>query len=345
MVILFRLLFFILPFFYVFTIKSENSDYKRPKIVGLIAVHNEAAIIKQCLRSLAVYADAIVVLDDASSDNTLEIVAELKDECKIEKIITKAEWVRDERADKNALLYAGREVGGTHFILIDADEMFTANCSRDGWLRAKILDMMPGQIMTFPMMNLWGSLDYYRDDELCGPMHWKWKNITAVLCDDGLCNYNNNIVWGTSGTIHVERKPYNRVCNRANKEISVSDINFGLLHFKSINLEEVKVKKIWYMCLEYVNLNRHKGTDKSVFEKNAKIINDFYKKEFDSMLRENLAVKLSRCPLEWFDYQSFDRSCYLHLHDLRKNEVLQWISLYGKDYFKPLHIWDAEWLR
>ena len=43
------------------------------KIVGLMMVRNESAIIEQTLRALAVYTDALVILDDASCDNTVDI--------------------------------------------------------------------------------------------------------------------------------------------------------------------------------------------------------------------------------------------------------------------------------
>lgn len=127
--------------------------------------------------------------------------------------------------------------------------------------------------------------------------------------------------------------------------MAISDINFGLLHFKSVNLEEVKVKKIWYMCLEFVNLNRISGSDKGVLVKNAKIINDFYQKEFDSMLRENLSVKLSKCSAEWLAYPFFDKTCYEQLHDLRKKEVLHWLEMHGRDYFRQLNIWNVDWIK
>lgn len=105
---------------------------KPPKIIGLMAVRNESAIIVPCLRAMAEYTDAIIVLDDASQDNTIQMIESVAKECRVAQIICKPKdmWVRDERADKSSLLYAGRALGGTHFVLLDADEMFTANCAK-----------------------------------------------------------------------------------------------------------------------------------------------------------------------------------------------------------------------
>lgn len=62
------------------------------KIVGLVAARNEQIMIAQCLQGLATICDAIVVLDDASDDNTRFIVESLAIECKIERIIKKDHW-------------------------------------------------------------------------------------------------------------------------------------------------------------------------------------------------------------------------------------------------------------
>lgn len=109
------------------------------KIVGLVPARNESKIISQCLPALALYTDAIVFLDDCSDDDTVQVVQSLQSECSIERVIQKTKWHRDEPGDRNALLQAGREIGGTHFIAQDADEMFTANCTRDGDYSARRL--------------------------------------------------------------------------------------------------------------------------------------------------------------------------------------------------------------
>src|SRR5581483_7958176 len=175
---------------------SYNNFAETKKIVGLIAVHNEAALIKQCLKAMSVYTDAIVVLDDVSSDNSLEIIESVAHECNIEKVIKKEVWIRDEKGDKGLLLNAGREIQGTHFIILDADEMFVAPCAEEEWLRTQILRLKPGQALCFPMMNVWKSLDFYRDDEAMNPYMKKWNSICSIFCDDGQCNYEDNHAYG-----------------------------------------------------------------------------------------------------------------------------------------------------
>ena len=168
------------------------------KIVGLVPVRNEDRMIVPCLKALAMYTDAIVVLDDASEDGTVAAVQALQQECKVERIIAKKTWYRDEPGDRNLLLQAGREIGGTHFIVIDADEMFTANLSQDNLLRNKILALQPGERLRITWINLWRSVDAFRYDD----SSWSREAVDAIFCDDGNCFYSSDF-------IHTSRSPSN----------------------------------------------------------------------------------------------------------------------------------------
>lgn len=314
------------------------------KIVGLVAARNESSIIEPCLRAMASYTDAIVVLDDVSSDHTVEVVESLRDECNVVEIIAKTVWTRDERADKQALLDAGRRAGGTHFLLLDADEMFTACCLENNWLRSRIAEMQPGQIMMFPMMNVWDGVDYYRDDDLCNPRSWKWSAITGVLCDDGVCDYSENPAWGPSGSMHISRAPANRMRGDYPPNIKIADLNYGLLHYKSVNLQDIEAKKVWYMLLEFIRVQEENANDFTAQERAAKI-NAFYRQEFASMLCDASAIRLSHVPESWIRYPWFDASYFSKGNPYRKADIVHWFKTYGAEYFAHLAIWDISWLQ
>ena len=167
-----------------------------PKIVGLMAVRNEAQIIANSLQALSLYTDEIIVLDDASTDNTVAVVKSLQVECHITKIIEKEHWYRDEPGDKNKLLAAGRAIGGTHFIMLDADEIFTANLLENNLLKNKILALKPGDKLTVTLINLWRSPDFYRYDSSV----WSGCAADVIFCDDGKCAYD-------SAFLHTPRTP------------------------------------------------------------------------------------------------------------------------------------------
>lgn len=303
-----------------------------------MAIRNESEILEQSVLALAQYTDALVVLDDASTDNSQQVLLKLKDACRIEKIIKKEEWVRDERADKNALLKAGREIGGTHFIMLDADEMFSALCAQNQWLRKKILALKRGQALTFPMMNVWNGVKAYRDDELCNPRQWRWR-IGAAWCDDGICDYNTNPAGGVSGKLHVYRIPRNRTGDV--KVIPIVDLNYGLIHFKHANLENIDIKKVWYMCLEFIGANKKAPAE---YRSNAHRVNQFYQAEF-ALWSTRHVYTLKKVPKAWLAYDFFDESCFLKKLDTKQQDILAWFKEYGVDYFAPLAIWHFDWVQ
>lgn len=309
------------------------------KIVGLAQVRNEADIIEQFLRGMAVYTDAIVILDDNSQDDTVSIVESLANELNIECIIKQdfSAWQKGyEKNNRQRLLNAGREIGGTHFILLDADEMFTAQCAKDNWLRNKILSLKPGQIMRFPMINLWDSCKQYRDDALCSPHSAKWGSIMAIICDDGQCHYQVNPSSSPSGVIHVSREPYNRI--KSHQDVRVENLDHCVIHFKCVNLKNLDVKRVWYMCLEYIRAQEKTRNPAA----NAQKINQLYNGNvFAGIMPQNKQVTLKHVPDSWLAYDFFDEDSFARSHEYRIKDIMHWFEKYDKDYFKPLQFWNS----
>ncbi|HSW73678.1 MAG TPA: glycosyltransferase family A protein [Candidatus Limnocylindria bacterium] len=289
---------------------------KPPKIVGLLAVRNEQNYIAQCLRTLCLYTDAIVILDDASDDNTVAIIKSLAKQCNVAKIITKKTWLRDEPGDAKALLAAGRALGGTHFIHLDADEMFTANCLEGNFLRSRILELKPGDRLRMNWIQLWRSVDYYRFDSSI----WTWNYKDFIFCDDGICGY-------LSGFIHTPRTPN----TLQGTTYTMEGYTYGVLHFQFVNWRNLLIKQAWYRCLELI----HKPTKSTVS------INKSYAASKDET---DLAV--NPCPAAWFaGYTFFDPLIYQKSEQWREKQVLYWFAKYGKNYFEKLDIWDIDWGR
>ena len=85
--ILLLLLFFSSPLF--------AAEMSKSKIIGLIPMRNEEIMIEQCLRGLSRITDAIIILNDASTDNSVAIIESLAKECNVIEIIHKKEWYRN----------------------------------------------------------------------------------------------------------------------------------------------------------------------------------------------------------------------------------------------------------
>ncbi|MBY0110248.1 MAG: glycosyltransferase family 2 protein [Candidatus Babeliaceae bacterium] len=302
-------------FIYLFILSLFSSKYISPsKIVGLIGVRNEEIMIKQCLQALSLYVDAIVILDDASTDKTLDIIYSLKDTCKVERIIEKKSWFRDEPGDRNALLNTGRKIGGTHFISLDADEIFSANCLENNYLRDLVLSLNPGDSLDFPFTNLWRSIKYYRNDSSV----WSPHRRTFIFCDDGKGRLE-------SGFIHCGRCP----ANLSGQKKIAHDMSKTILHFQFVNWRNLLIKQAWYRCLEII-----RNPSKSIIE-----INSVY-----GQSKDERNIQRSKCPKKWFDgYDFFDPSIFSTPEKWREEEVLSWFDQYGKNFFEKLDIWDVDW--
>lgn len=300
-----------------FTVSSANQASERDrqqKIIGLVPARNEKNIIAQCLRALALFTDAIVYLDDASTDETPDIVESLAKELGIERILRKKEWVRDEPRDRNALLNAGRELGGTHFIVIDADEALTANLLEGQNLRKAILSLKPGDRLALNWIQLWRSSERYRFDNSV----WTWNYKDIIFCDDGQCSYSSEF-------IHTPRVPESLKGSR----YIIEGYDAGLLHFQFVNWRNLLLKQAWYRCLEHI---REPG-------KPVEEINERYAPSKD----EN-GLGLKPTPKRWFDrYPFFDRSIFDLPDAWRAKQILGWFEEFGKEYFSKLDIWDVDW--
>lgn len=284
------------------------------KIVGLVPVRNEQIFITQCLKALSLYTDAIIVLDDYSTDNTVEIIESLTEECNIERIIKKKSWYRDEPGDKNKMLQAGREIGGTHFVWVDADEMLTANCLNNNFLRSKIFSLRRGEKLALNWIALWRSHEQYRFDNSV----WTWNYRACIFHDDGKCSYSSEFMH----TPHIPRN-LRGTCHRIN------GYTYGVLHFQFINWRNLLIKQAWYRCLERIRLPQRPVSK----------INARYAPSKDE---RNLHVKPS--PTNWFaGYDFFDPSALAIPEQWREKQVLGWFRKYGKEYFAGLDIWDVDW--
>ncbi len=290
----------------------EHKIASKKKVVGLIPARNESKIIEQCLRALSLYTDAIVYLDDASDDNSVAIVKSVATKYRVEKIIRKKIWKRDEPGDRNALLKAGREIGGTHFIVIDADEMLTANCLQDNWIAKQIDALQPGDRLMLNWIHLWKSPDFYRADE-----GWRYRYKDFAFCDDGQCCYSSEF-------IHTGRTP-----NNLSGKLRYTDgDNYGMLHFQFINWSNVVKKQSWYKCLERIRTP----------EKAIDVINQRYAFSMDTSHEQLLNV-----PTCWFQkYDFFDAELFDAQEQWRADQMKQWVKQYGKDYFAGLDFWGLE---
>jgi len=296
-----------------FRFKSAKSG----KIIGLVPVKNEELHIENSLRALSLLTDGIIVLDDHSDDNTVNIVKSLAKDCCILEVIEKDTWFRDEPGDRNLLLNAGRNHGGTHFIVLDADELFTGNCLENNLLKHAIYCMNPGDQFFFTWIQLWRSCSKFRFDNSV----WTWNMKAFIFCDDGECYYESEF-------IHTGRTP----ANLDGTYYFFKTYDYGLMHFQFVNWHNLLVKQAWYRMLELIRQPHISTTEINI-------------KYYPSKNESGLALQNS--PYLWFEAYSdwFNPSKLAIQETWRTAQIHEWFEKYGVEYFKKLDIWDIDWNR
>jgi GT2 family glycosyltransferase len=152
--------------------REQNAGPKR--LVAAYRVKNAEATLRQSLEATARFADAIVVLDDGSSDGTRAI-------CKAHPAVTRYEHQDlpfDERRDRNRILTMAAEVRPDWIIVIDADEVFEMDRARAD--RLMHLSDPHAKVLGFHWYTFWEpSHTYFRADGIFGGMSgfrmYRWE--------------------------------------------------------------------------------------------------------------------------------------------------------------------------
>lgn len=296
-----------LLFNYLIAAQCGNILCSEKKIVALMQVRNEENIIEQSLRILTLHCDAIVVLDDGSDDSTCDIITNLQQQ--IPSIVLLKNTVSSridgyESQNSQKLLNYGRFIGGTHFIVLDADEMFSSNCLLGGILRTKILSLQPGDSLSMHIVHPVESINFYKSN-----LRLK---VRYIFCDSPLANYSQK--W-----LHSSRIPDGLTGNTNTTLLDSHE--YVILHFTRFNWKNLKLKYAWYSFLE-----RIRNPEKKVSDINAA----YNLSAYDT-------IEKAQANPSWFKYyKCFDESAFNKPDLWRKRELKLWLALYGENYFSGL---------
>ena len=134
------------------------------KLVALTAARNEDWVLGLSLRVSLSYCDAVVITDHGSTDRTAQIIQEAQAEFPDREISIRrcddAEWM--EMDIRQEMLDRGRQLGGTHFVIADADEVPTGNLFPE--LRQLALSPARGRFVSLPMIATYHAPGVFRWD-------------------------------------------------------------------------------------------------------------------------------------------------------------------------------------
>jgi hypothetical protein len=209
---------------------------------------NEDWIIGYSARAALAWCDSILILDHASTDRTPTLLASLAAEYPGRVHLHREEdptW--KEMQHRQFTLDRGRELGGTHFAIIDADEVltsslwvpFSAQERKVPTVRDHISHLQPGQVLEVPMIPVWRAPLQQRVD----PCVWSNAYMPIAFADNG------KMAWAARGGYDH----HNRIPHPYAKRIRWETRgNGGCLHYQFADWERLTIKHIWYRMMETV---------------------------------------------------------------------------------------------
>ncbi len=207
------------------------------KLVALMPARNEEWILRLSARVALMWCDHLVLLDHASTDATPEIMAEVAAEHPARvTILTETDHTWSEMSHRQRLLDAGREEGGTHFALVDADEILVASALES--VRDEVDGLLPGRMLSAPMWPIWGDLEHVRSDACV----WTRSMLTLAFCDRG------DLHWAQrdDGYEHHHRGPYGAEI----PALQVTDLRVSVMHLQFADLRRLRAKHAHYKIQE-----------------------------------------------------------------------------------------------
>lgn len=285
---------------------STANHQKRPTVVCLTPIKNEAWILRRFLSCASLWADRIILADQNSSDQSREIASEYP-----KVILTdNPSNTFNEPERQKILIDAARRIPGPRLLItLDADEILTANfMNSPEW--QTVLNAPVGTVIQFQWINLLPDFQSYWTPARDFPWGFMDDDSDHVGCQ-----------------IHSPRIP---IPSQA-PTITLRDIK--VLHYQYTNWDRMESKHRWYQCWERFNrpwrrpieIYRQYHHMNSIPLDKIKPLPEEWLKGYKD--KEIDVTSIYREPVFWWD-----------------REILNWLSKYGSKTFAREAIWDINWI-
>jgi predicted O-methyltransferase YrrM len=286
-----------------------GGDRRRPaiKVIALLPFRNEAPFLRVYLTGVLPVVDQVVALDDGSTDDGPQILRDAGAEVVAGHSMDPR--VQSFGGRRQMLLERGRDLGGTHFVCVDADETLTPHSRAS--VAAALESLKMGQTLGLKQVNLWRSSAQFRDD-------WGYRRpLECMFRDDGAMRYELR-------RLHESRVPE---VSRAHRHRLAPD-DGAILHLQFVAWRRAQAKQAWYRCTELVD-----GATSS--EVNARY---FYTDDSPGM-------RLRVTPGRWLSGLENIEALTQVEPSWHLDAVLDLFNVHGVERFEPLRIWDVPELR
>jgi glycosyltransferase involved in cell wall biosynthesis len=279
------------------------------KIIGLMPVRNEAFLLPHSLASLSGFCDVVIVSDQNSDDNSVEICRGFP-----KVIVLESSENQGDRA-RWRLLDASRNYDGHNLLWwSDADELLSPTLWNKSF-DAAADELRTGTALECLFHNLWGSQRRYRNEPSF--YHPNWMVMGVV--DDRQADYDRSL----SLSLHQPRVPVSPGADVIKRN------DLPVLHLQWLFARRNQMRQAWYRCREWIEN-----------QKSAANINRFY-----SVTLPPRFVHTDPVPEHWIQDLTFpDLSADLET-TWQEREIFEWFDRYGIDFFEPLEIWHVKKLQ
>ena len=284
---------------------------EKPKLIVITPVKNEGLILEKFLTFTSLWADHIIIADQNSTDNSIEIAQKFE---KVTFVKNDGEYNEFERT--KILLSEARKIEGKKIIFaLDADEFLSANyMDSPEW--NTILNATVGTVFIIKRTNI--SPDFKNT--------FGGTKLVFAIVDDNVAS-----IEGTStAIIHNIRLPWPKNAT----QIILNDII--ILHLDHIDNDRIKSKLRWYQCFEKQKFNH---PDKFILEKY---------KYFNNINEYLKTIQINEIPEKYlhnFYVSKLDFTSYIKPDLWWDDELLQLFDKEGIQKFKNLNINDVDWVK
>lgn len=293
---------------------AEHTLPSEKKLIALLATQNDGLRLPNLLKSLSRFVDSFIVLDDNSTDNTLQLLRAEQANYRIESILEQGHPVADDMHKKNLLLKTGRQLSGTHFLMADVNEILTANLLEGNLFRSAVLELEPGESLALKRIRLLNDTFHYVVDESSEQLNYR----TIAFADDGKVQFSG------------EYSEHNAVPKELHgKRYLLEGNQYGILQYTQSDLLNSRLYHAWLVMSE-----RIRKPQKKVQEINQRF-------ETTAALPSHELVEINK---EWIaGYPDLDTSVYSEPDIPRIKQILNWFTEYDSVLFNGLDINDVDW--
>ena len=289
------------------------------KIVAVMPFRNEEWVLGLAARAVLLWADALVMLDHASTDTSRAIANEVAAENPGRVGI--AEWTKptwEEMAQRQLLLDMARDQGATHIAIVDADEVLTGNLLP--YIRQYFQTCPEGYVLQLPWRCLRGSAFRYHSSGI-----WAQQHVSTGFADRPHFHWSSA---GRGGYDFHHRHPMGQTLTPF-----IPSRLGGLMHLQFISGRRLRAKQALYKLTEVLRWPDREPV-RAVDERYNLAVYGTY-----TAPKEDAEHDLMATPADWWGPYT-DLMPHLKPHALpwQEAEVLRLLAEHGPQRFAGLDL-------